>query len=207
MQRQSSGGIVCSESSALSWLGRELGSRWPHSQSQASAVHMSTGWTLTRSSERETHRLLENSWEVTHRWCCWMFSTNCTWGYFLCLLERLTATLRRYASFQVIQRNTISSFHIFICQRFNAFMCCCYSFLEFHKKTHIQTIKTMNLFCFHYGSVRKRKCFCVLHSPFQDNMNRREVCSPSNAPLIPFAVPEIRLNSLWSPRCNTAFTF
>lgn len=42
---------------ALSWLGLELGSRWPRSQSQASAVHMSAGRlpTLIQSLQREQH--------------------------------------------------------------------------------------------------------------------------------------------------------
>lgn len=50
-----SGTIECSGSWALSWLGLELGSRWPRSQSQASAVHMSAGRlpTLIQSLQRE----------------------------------------------------------------------------------------------------------------------------------------------------------
>lgn len=50
-----SGTIGCSGSWALSWLGLELGSRWPRSQSQASAVHMSAGRlpTLIQSLQRE----------------------------------------------------------------------------------------------------------------------------------------------------------
>lgn len=54
-----SGTNECSGSWALSWLGLELGSRWPRSQSQASAVHMSAGRLPT---------LIQKLAEGTTRW-------------------------------------------------------------------------------------------------------------------------------------------
>lgn len=62
-----SGRIVCCGSWALGWLGLELGSRWPRSQSQASAVRMSAGRlpTLIRSSQREQHA---DDWHCPNNW-------------------------------------------------------------------------------------------------------------------------------------------
>lgn len=159
------------------------------------------GLRLSPTAHRGNHTVTQTHWQTPDSSLpvgFTQFLTNYNWGYFFFL--SLSLLKAHIYSVKICLNPGRTEKYNFLksCFYLSVFIYRRYFFGEIFDLIAEWSYRNNNfsieLFCYYYFTrdlFWKCKCFCGLHSPLQEDMNRQEDRSPANAPLIPFAARDL----------------